>query len=81
MKNILIPTTLEADTVYAVKTAIRHTDNNNCAITLMLLQEVAECYSSLYVLNKTKSSITKAQNKNGKLWVIAIILKIKKINI
>ncbi len=63
MKNILIPTTLEADTVYAVKTAIRHTDNNNCAITLMLLQEVAECYSSLYVLNKTKSSITKAQNE------------------
>ncbi|NDI99311.1 hypothetical protein GWA97_09515 [Flavobacterium sp. LaA7.5] len=63
MENILIPTTLEADTVYAVKTAIRHTYNNNCSITLMLLHEVADCYSSLYVLNKTGSGITKAQNE------------------
>ncbi|KAF2518168.1 hypothetical protein E0W68_10550 [Flavobacterium salilacus subsp. salilacus] len=63
MKNILIPTILEADTVCAVKTAIRHTDNNSCSITLMLLHEVTECYSSLYVLSHTKSTITKAQNE------------------
>lgn len=63
MKNILIPTTLEADTICAVKTAIKQAKGKNCAIILMFLNEYSENYSSATVLRSLKSRLTKDQSQ------------------
>jgi len=62
MKNILIPTTLEADTVSAVKTAIRHASGQNCNIILMQVCDIPDTYSAGYKLHKTVPVYTAAQS-------------------
>lgn len=63
MKNILIPSTLEADTLCAVKTAINQAKGKNCAIILMLLNEYTENYSSVTVLRSLKTKMTRDQTQ------------------
>ena len=46
MKNFLIPTTLKEDTIGAVKKAINLAKGNDCKITLMLISEIPDVYSS-----------------------------------
>ncbi|TRW26572.1 hypothetical protein FMM05_04120 [Flavobacterium zepuense] len=62
MKNILIPTILEADTVGAVKTAAKHASGQNCAVVLMLLCDVPDTYSAGYLLQKITPGYTAAQS-------------------
>ncbi len=62
MKNILIPTTLEADTIGAVKTAAQHASGHNCAVVLMLVCDVPDTYSAGYLLQKIKPAYTTAQS-------------------
>jgi len=63
MKNLLIPTTLEADTVNAVKTAIRQSKDENCTIMLMLVAEVPDTDSAAFFLRTVKSEMTVSQKK------------------
>ncbi|RYD90891.1 MAG: hypothetical protein EOP54_23320, partial [Sphingobacteriales bacterium] len=63
MKNIMIPTTLEADTVSAVKTAVRHASGQSCNIVLMQVCEVPDTYSAGYMLHKIMPGYTKAQSE------------------
>jgi hypothetical protein len=62
MKNILIPTTLEADTLGAVKTAVQHASGHNCAIVLLLVCNVPDTYSAGYLLQKITPGYTAAQS-------------------
>ena len=71
MKNILIPSILEADTVNAVKTAAKHASGQNCAIILMLLCDVPDTYSAGYLLQKITPGYTVAQS--------AVLTKCKEI--
>lgn len=61
MKNILIPTTLEADTLAAVKTAIRHASGQSCTVLLMQLCDVPDTYSASYTFKKIMPGYTSAQ--------------------
>ncbi len=61
MKNLLIPTTLEADTINAVKTAIRQFKDENCSIMLMLVAEVPDTESPSFFLRSIKSEMTVSQ--------------------
>jgi hypothetical protein len=61
MKNILIPTTLEADTVTAVRTAIKQAHGQNCAVILMLPNEPEDTYSSLDLLRQHRQELTQGQ--------------------
>jgi hypothetical protein len=51
MKNILIPTCLEPDTVGAVASAIKHAAGN-CTIVLMLFSEAPDAYSATEYLSR-----------------------------
>lgn len=62
MKNILIPTVLEEDTLTAVKTAVKYATGKNCSVVLMLLQKMPDSFSSASVLRETKPSYTPAQS-------------------
>lgn len=61
MKNILVPTTLQHDTLYSVKAAIKQSAGTNCVITLILLNEAPDAESAAYYLRKTKYTNTTAQ--------------------
>lgn len=61
MKNILIPSILEADTICAVKTAIKQAKGKNCSIILMFVTEVADSESPAAILRTSKHRNTKAQ--------------------
>ncbi|RZK11069.1 MAG: hypothetical protein EOO46_08110 [Flavobacterium sp.] len=61
MKNLLIPTTLEADTINAVKTAIRQSKDEQCTIMLMLVAEVPDTDSAAFFLRTVKSEMTVSQ--------------------
>ena len=61
MKNMLIPTTFEEDTLTAVKTAIKYAQGKNCSLILMQLQKIPDTYSSISFLRETTPSFTKAQ--------------------
>jgi len=62
MKNILVPTTLQHDTIYSVKAAIKQSAGANCVITLVLLNEAPDAESAAYFLRKTKYANTTAQS-------------------
>jgi hypothetical protein len=62
MKNILIPTVLEEDTVAAVKTAVKYATAKNSIITLMILQKLPDSFSAAAILRETKPSYTTAQD-------------------
>jgi hypothetical protein len=61
MRNILIPTTLQADTISAVKTAVRHASGHSCHIVLVQVCDVPDTYSASYLLQTIKPGYTKAQ--------------------
>ncbi|PZR22702.1 MAG: hypothetical protein DI539_04960 [Flavobacterium psychrophilum] len=60
MKNILIPTTLQQDTIFAVKTAFKQV-TTNCTITLMYVCDVADTESASLFLRSAKPSKTALQ--------------------
>lgn len=63
MKNILIPTTLQQDTVSAVRAAIRQSAGNNCIITLMIVSDIPDVESAAYFLRTTRPAPTISQTK------------------
>ncbi|MHA3788181.1 hypothetical protein ACX0HA_08230 [Flavobacterium hauense] len=63
MKNILIPTTLQQDTIIAVKAAIKHANESNYIITLMLVSDLPDAESASYFLRTTKSAYTSLQTQ------------------
>lgn len=63
MKNILIPTTLQQDTIIAVKAAIKQAAQNNCIITLMLVSDAPDAESASYFLRASKPAYTALQTQ------------------
>lgn len=63
MKNLLIPTTLEADTINAVKTALKQSKDEQCTIMLMLVADVPDTDSAAFFLRSVKSEMTISQKK------------------
>lgn len=60
MRNILIPTTLQQDTLLAVKTALKQA-NSNCSITIMYVCDVADAESASLFLRSARPSKTALQ--------------------
>ncbi|WP_306354151.1 hypothetical protein [Flavobacterium sp. '19STA2R22 D10 B1'] len=63
MKNLLIPTTLDLDTINAVKTAIKQSKGEHCTIILLQVSEVLETESSAFFLRNLKSEMTVSQQQ------------------
>ena len=61
MKNILIPSTLQNDTINAVKTAINSANGNQCQITLMLLTDIPDTFSSASLLRNINTGLNSTQ--------------------
>jgi hypothetical protein len=61
MKNILIPTTLQADTLTAVEIALQQAQGESCTIVLMLVADVPHDYSASAVLRHSRQRYTPAQ--------------------
>nr|WP_288833452.1 hypothetical protein [uncultured Flavobacterium sp.] len=63
MKNVLIPSTLEPDTINAVKIAIQQSKGKKCTLFLVLVEEIPDSYSSTTFLRSMKSEMTASQKK------------------
>ncbi|MBD3583894.1 hypothetical protein [Flavobacterium selenitireducens] len=63
MKNILIPTVLEPDTLSAVTSAISYSNGEDFQIVLLLLNEVEPSYSAAAFLRNAKPTLTSVQQK------------------
>lgn len=63
MKNILIPTTLKQDSLFAVKAAFKQASGGNCIVTLMLVKEIPNEESASSFLRLTNSSLTALQTR------------------
>lgn len=63
MKNVLIPSTLEPDTINAVKIAIQQSKGKKCTLFLVLVEEIPDSYSSATFLRSMKSEMTASQKK------------------
>lgn len=63
MKNFLIPTTLEKDTISAVKSAVYQAKNTNCEIILMMVSDTPDTFSSSQFLREMRSSLTASQEE------------------
>lgn len=61
MKNILIPTTLQRDTVAALRTALAQNEQSPESIVLMLLRETPDTASAPFWIRKMQSEFTAAQ--------------------
>lgn len=61
MKNLLIPSTLEQDTINAVKTAIQQSRGKSCTIFLALVSEIPDTFSSASFLRNIKSDMSVSQ--------------------
>ena len=61
MKNFLIPTTLEEDTIIAVKSAINQAKNTNCEVILMMVSEAPDSFSASQFLREMRVSLTPNQ--------------------
>jgi hypothetical protein len=61
MKNFLIPTTLEEDTITAVKSAVNQAKNTNCEIILMMLSDAPDSFSSAQFLREMRTELTPSQ--------------------
>lgn len=61
MKNILVPTTFQPDTINAVKTAIKQSKGKNCTIILQQVCEVPNTDSSAFFLRSIKNQLTISQ--------------------
>ena len=63
MKNFLIPTTLEIDTISAVKSAINQAKNTNCEIILMMVSDTPDAFSSAQFLREMRTALTTSQEE------------------
>jgi hypothetical protein len=63
MKRILIPTTLQRDTLLSVKAAIRQSAGTEGVITLMIVADEPEAESASYYLRNARTAITTLQNE------------------
>ncbi|MEZ0130491.1 universal stress protein, partial [Flavobacterium sp. LBUM151] len=63
MKNFLIPTTLEQDTIIAVKSAINQAKNTNCEIILVMVSDTPDTFSASQFLREMKTSLTVSQEE------------------
>ncbi|PXY40785.1 hypothetical protein DMB65_11180 [Flavobacterium cheongpyeongense] len=63
MKNFLIPTTLEPDTINAVKSAINQAKNTNCEIILMMISDTPDTFSSAQFLHEMRTALTASQEE------------------
>lgn len=61
MKNIVIPTTLQADTINAVKTAIKQSKGQNCNVILLQVCDVPDTDSSAFFLRCFKNELNVSQ--------------------
>lgn len=61
MKNLLIPSTLEQDTVNAIKIAIQQSKGKNCTVFLTLVSEIPDTFSSASFLRSIKSEMSVSQ--------------------
>ncbi|MFL9830473.1 hypothetical protein ACSV4D_00990 [Flavobacterium sp. ARAG 55.4] len=61
MKNLLIPSTLELDTINAVKVAIQQSKGKQCTLTLALVSEIPDTYSTATFLRSMKSELSASQ--------------------
>ncbi|WP_418264431.1 hypothetical protein [Flavobacterium faecale] len=63
MKNILIPTTLQSDTISAVKSAIYQANKKDCTIILMMVAEKPDTFSASQYLREMKIGFTPNQEE------------------
>ena len=63
MKNLLIPSDLEPDTINAVKAAIQQSNGQKCTIYLTLVSEIPDSFSTATFLRSMKSEMTVSQKK------------------
>ena len=63
MKNFLIPTTLEIDTISAVKSAVNQAKNTNCEIVLMMVSDTPDAFSSAQFLREMRTGLTASQEE------------------
>lgn len=63
MKNILIPTTLQPDTLTAVSAGINQAAGSNCTLTLMLVSEAPDAESASLFLRTAKPTQTALQTQ------------------
>jgi hypothetical protein len=61
MKNILIPSTLQSDTINAVKTAIQSSNGEQCQLILMLLADIPDTFSSASLLRNINTGLNTTQ--------------------
>lgn len=61
MKNILIPSTLQSDTINAVKTAIQSSNGEQCQLILMLLADIPDTFSSASLLRNINTELNTTQ--------------------
>ncbi|WP_447635110.1 hypothetical protein [Flavobacterium microcysteis] len=61
MKNLLIPSTLEQDTINAIKVAIQQSKGKSCTVFLTLVSEIPDTYSSATFLRNIKSDMSISQ--------------------
>lgn len=63
MKNFLIPTTLQSDTVLAVRSAVSHANKKDCEIILMLVSDTPDTFSSSQFLREMRTGLTANQEE------------------
>ncbi len=61
MKNLLIPSTLDPDTINAIKIAIQQSNGKKCTLYLALISEIPDTYSTATFLRSMKSDMTASQ--------------------
>lgn len=61
MKNILIPSTLQSDTINAVKTAINSSNGTQCQLVLILLADIPDTFSSASLLRNINKGLSTSQ--------------------
>lgn len=61
MKNILIPSTLQNDTINAVKAGIHAANGNQCQLILMVLADIPDTFSSASLLRNINTGLTSSQ--------------------
>ncbi len=61
MKNILIPTTLQPDTINAVKTAIKQSKGKNCNVVLLQVCDIPDTDSSSFFIRSIKNELNVSQ--------------------
>lgn len=63
MKNFLIPSILESDTITAVRVAIQQSKGKKSTVYLLLVNEIPDSFSSTTYLRSMKSDLSPTQKK------------------